>query len=499
MAPKSQPILIADDNVELASLLGTLFSEQGLTPILAHTAANAVTLYKVYRPEVVIVDLLLPDMTGHKLLAALKQQGATNFFVITGVFKGQGQMERVRAIAPLAGWFEKPFDARVLVEQALKIVGQKMVARDAHLKIESVTADLDIQILDPVELEPEGIRAPTMHTDKTAPADLDIQVDVDLDESAMAMLETVGTTSEVEIEVDLYKRARTETPIAATRDLPKRPAVPLARSSSGVTSELSPTAAQLRSGLRAKLRTGPLRSATVPRLLTAFHISHETGEIAFERNGERKVIYFAEGRPVYARSNQDGDRIGAIARKTFGLTKESVEQALQYARQTDRMLAEVLIEARLIPESAKLELLREQTRIIIRSLLTWSEGRYVIGFNVHPDIMRVELHDHPAALVVHGIRELFDLEKLRRLVPDRMRPMPSPNAPYELCELPMQDAEAMLLLRSTGARTVRTLLDERMPALDEHDARAHLYGLLVLGILFSGRATKEVSAHDPHR
>jgi CheY-like chemotaxis protein len=474
LAPKSPPILIADDNVELAGLLGTLFAEQDMTPVLAHSAANALTLYKVYRPEVVILDLLLPDMTGHKLLAQLRAQGAQHIFVITGVFKGQGQMERVRAIAPLAGWFEKPFDARVLVEQALKISGKKMLARDAHLKIEIVTADLDIQILDPVELEADGIRAPTVHTGKTEPADFDIEVDVDLDESAMAMLEAVDTASP--LPPDLSKRTRT----------------PIARSSSGVMMEVSPTAAQLRAGLRAKLRTGPLRSATVPRLLTAFHISHETGEIAFERAGERKVIFFSEGRPVYARSNQDGDRIGAIAKKMFGLTHEAVEHALSYARATDRMLAEVLIEARLIPESSKLELLREQTRIIIRSLLTWSEGRYVIGFNVPTDVLHVELHDHPAALVVHGIRELFDLEKLRKLVPDRMRPMPSPNAPFELHELPMGDAEAMLLLRSTGARTVKSLLDERSPTLNEHDARAHLYGLLVLGILFSGRATKEV-------
>lgn len=536
MASKAPPILIVDDNVEFASLLGTLFSEQSLVPILAHTAANALTLYKVYQPRAVIVDLLLPDMTGHKLLTALKHGGSPELFVITGVFKGQGQLERVRAIAPLAGWFEKPFDTRVLVEQVVKAIGANVVRREAHRAVESITPDFDINILDPVEAE--GIRVPLFieHREVTP------EIDIDLDESAMSAYAHVGEELSIEVEdlgaeLDAHggteharsvptvpigridpRRASQSSPISqiSTGSLPplssfvhgpqgtpgsqpSRPALaatplPAARTPSGFAVETSPTPEQLRGGLRAKMRTGPLRSATVSRLLTAFHLSQETGEIAFERKQERKVVHFAEGRPVYARSNQDIDRIGSIAKRAYGLSGAQLERALELARRSDRMLGEVLIEQRMIPESSRQELLREQTRSIIRSLLTWTDGRYVIGFNARPnDLLRVELDDHPAALVMQGVRELFDVERLRTLVPDRMRPMPSPNAPYELHELPMGDAEAMLLLRSTGARNVRALLDELAPRLTEQDVRAHLYGLLVLGMLFAGRATKEVT------
>lgn len=505
VAPKAPPILIVDDNVEFASLLGTLFAEQSLVPILAHTAANALTLYKVYQPRAVVVDLLLPDMTGHKLLTALKHGGAPELFVITGVFKGQGQLERVRSITPIAGWFEKPFDTRVLVEQVVKAIGANVVRREAHRAVENITPDFDINILEPVEAE--GIRVPVMTEFREAtPA----EIDIDLDESAMSAYAHVSDELSIEVE-DLgaelsahggSELARTVPTLPIGRIEPRRPsqpsqpAQPIVRTPSGVmaAAELSPTPEQLRGGLRAKMRTGPLRSATVSRLLTAFHLSQETGEIAFERKQERKVIHFAEGRPVYARSNQDTDRIGSVAKRAYGLSGAQLERALTIARKTDRMLGEVLIEERMIPESSRQDLLREQTRSIIRSLLTWTDGRYVIGFNARPnDLLRVELDDHPAALVMQGVRDLFDVERLRTLVPDRMRPMPSPNAPYELHELPMGDAEALLLLRSTGARNVRALLDELHPRLTEQDVRAHLYGLLVLGVLFAGRATKEVT------
>lgn len=512
MAPKAPPILIVDDNVEFASLLGTLFAEQSFVPILAHTAANALTLFKVYNPPAVVVDLLLPDMTGHKLLTALKPLGP-QLFVITGVFKGQGQMERVKAVAPIAGWFEKPFDTRVLVEQVARAIGVKVVKRDAHREVENVTDDFDIDILDPVEAE--GIRVPGFVKRKENTPHPELEIEVELDDDAQAMYERVGDSEELLIELDDISNdlevengsgsvpaTQPASPSVAPRfeAIPTHPTpstspipVPLPRTPSGFMNEASPTPHQLRAGLRAKMRTGPLRSATVPRLLTAFHISQETGEIAFERKDARKVIFFSEGRPVYARSNQDADRIGAIAKRAYGLSSQQLERALDISRKSDRMLGEVLIEQRMIPESSRYELLREQTRAIIRSLLTWTEGRYIIGFNVRQgEFMRAELDDHPALLVMQGVRELFDIERLRKLVPDKMRPMPSPNAPYELHELPMGDAEAMLLLRSTGARTVRAMLDELAPRLSEQDARAHFYGLLVLGILFSGRATKEV-------
>jgi hypothetical protein len=149
----------------------------------------------------------------------------------------------------------------------------------------------------------------------------------------------------------------------------------------------------------------------------------------------------------------------------------------------------------MIEQSRRPDLVREQTRAIIKSLFTWTEGRYVIGFNTTGEIVRAELEDHPASLVVLAIRDQFDVDRLRALVPDKMSPMPSPNPPYELHELPMGDAEALLLLRATGARNVAALLGELGPRLDEHDARAFIYALLLLGILVAGRGGGPKSAN----
>jgi CheY-like chemotaxis protein len=580
-----QSILVVDDNVEFAVLLGTLISEQGFVPVLAHNAETAMTLAKQYAPSGVVLDLLLPDMTGHKLLAALaKLMPLPPIFVITGVFKGQAQMEKLRAVAPVAAWHEKPFDTRVLIEQIVQTLGSRpAVLRQEHHTVAAVTKDFDINILEPIE-DVDGIRPPEASPLPKEPS-ADIELEVEVDEQALAMWDVVGNVTPMPVEEDredepgividdLMLNATgkfrapkdpdldadgeptrpgmpppprpahvpTRVPSAAfsieipdgqnVRPVPslepqavsqptppplvaKAPALPprgsTPRSSQVPKStddgfvgpgtgtnpwfkrEHSPTPYEMRIGLRAKMRSGNLKSATVPRLLTAFFISHETGEIVFEKNGERKIVYFNEGRPVYARSNQAEDRLGAFAKRKYGVTDEQVQHALEIAKATDRMLGDVLIAEHVIAETNKSELLREQTRSIIKSLLTWSEGRYVIGFNAQDAIERAEVNDHPAALVLTSVRELFDLDRLRALVPDRMKPMPSPNPPYELHDLPLGDAEALLLLRSTGARTVEVLIKELAGRLDERSARANIYGLLTLGVLVAGRAPPKES------
>jgi CheY-like chemotaxis protein len=532
-------ILVVDDNVEFAVLLGTLISEQGLTPILAHSAEIALGLAKQYKPTAVVLDLLLPDMTGHKLLAQLSRVGPLPpVFVITGVFKGQAQMDKVRGIAKVEAWHEKPFDTRVLVEQIVNAVSaQPARLREEHKRVGVITGDFDINILDPVEVD--GIISADVAAEPADdPSD---EIEVEVDETALAMWDVVGQATPAQNELkrddglvidDLLLNSTekfSQLPDPEERP-PKRPPAPLRSQSQPKPQapapqrvppprpqsapkpapppqhpkstddsfggqgtdpfkhEHSPTPHEVKTGLRAKMRSGPLKPATVPRLLTAFYISQETGEIVFERKNERKVVYFQEGRPVYARSNAPEDRFGAFAKRAYRLSDAQIERALEVARSSDRMLGEVLIAEGAIAASHKEELLREQTRAIIKSVLTWTEGRYVIGFNAQAAIERAELSEHPAALVLSSMRELFGIDRLRVLAPDRMQPMPSPAPPYELSEIPMSDAEAMLVLRSTGARTLNALIKEMANRIDEKSARAFVYGLMTLGVLVAGRS-----------
>src|SRR5687768_2928607 len=132
------PVILIDDNVEFASLLGTLIAEQGLLPIVAHSAQDGAILLTAYPHAIAIVlDLLLPDMTGQRLLARFvqEQRKLPPVLIMTGVFSGAAHHEKVRSVCDIAGWYEKPFDTRLLVEQLVEIAGVDLKSRKEHFRL----------------------------------------------------------------------------------------------------------------------------------------------------------------------------------------------------------------------------------------------------------------------------------------------------------------------------------------------------------------------------
>ncbi len=70
-------ILIVDDDPTLLHYLSRYFGRRDLKVHRAATGLDAVDLYDVHRPEVVLLDLELPDMSGLSVLAEIYERGAT--------------------------------------------------------------------------------------------------------------------------------------------------------------------------------------------------------------------------------------------------------------------------------------------------------------------------------------------------------------------------------------------------------------------------------------
>ena len=66
-------ILIADDDREMAQLLGHLFHREGLTPLLAKDGAEAMQLVRGGDPDVLLADLRMPGMDGMELMRLAKE------------------------------------------------------------------------------------------------------------------------------------------------------------------------------------------------------------------------------------------------------------------------------------------------------------------------------------------------------------------------------------------------------------------------------------------
>jgi len=65
-------VLIVDDEVSQLSALGEILSDEGITTTLASNGGDALGSIEIIRPDVAIVDLVMPRMNGTALLAELR-------------------------------------------------------------------------------------------------------------------------------------------------------------------------------------------------------------------------------------------------------------------------------------------------------------------------------------------------------------------------------------------------------------------------------------------
>ncbi|WCN36937.1 response regulator transcription factor [Aneurinibacillus uraniidurans] len=66
-------VLIVDDDVDICFLMATALESDQIEVLTAHAGENALTLYQSYSPELVLLDIQLPEMSGIDVLAAMKE------------------------------------------------------------------------------------------------------------------------------------------------------------------------------------------------------------------------------------------------------------------------------------------------------------------------------------------------------------------------------------------------------------------------------------------
>jgi PAS domain S-box-containing protein len=111
-----QTILIVDDNVDAAQMLGELLRQSGHEVQIAHDGSQALTLAQESRPDVAVLDIGLPVMDGYELAEQLRAKCAGHVPYLIAL-TGYGQATD-RAQSKRAGFDEhlvKPVDTATLL------------------------------------------------------------------------------------------------------------------------------------------------------------------------------------------------------------------------------------------------------------------------------------------------------------------------------------------------------------------------------------------------
>lgn len=125
-------ILIVDDDVALASNLQDVLEAEGYTIAVAHDGQTALSLCREMAFDLALIDIMLPDMSGIKLIAKLYElSGATAYIVITGYASTDSAIEAVKQKSIVA-YETKPINMERLLSLIRQVVERRQLEEKAR-------------------------------------------------------------------------------------------------------------------------------------------------------------------------------------------------------------------------------------------------------------------------------------------------------------------------------------------------------------------------------
>jgi DNA-binding response OmpR family regulator len=130
---KGRKILIVEDDEKVLDFLTRLLTTKGYSTVSADQGSQAIHLASIARPDMVILDLGLPDCSGIEVLGQLKAMDeAIQVIILTGY----GSQKAVRDAMELGAFdfLTKPFEIGELCAVIQKAISSEppMILRENH-------------------------------------------------------------------------------------------------------------------------------------------------------------------------------------------------------------------------------------------------------------------------------------------------------------------------------------------------------------------------------
>ncbi len=117
-------ILVVDDEEDFAKAVKIRLKANGYDVVLAYDSIQAIMMADQEKPDLIILDILIPGEDGFSISERLKQAEATRpipIIFLTGVPGGEGRAYRSGA----SGYIMKPYQPEELLEAIHKVLETK--------------------------------------------------------------------------------------------------------------------------------------------------------------------------------------------------------------------------------------------------------------------------------------------------------------------------------------------------------------------------------------
>jgi CheY-like chemotaxis protein len=127
-------ILIVEDNSDAREIMNLFITKMGHQTIAAKNSDQAIAFAKAEEPDIIFMDMQLPDVDGVKTTAILKQDSRTSHIPVVALTAWMSELWQEKALqAGIVRYLIKPVSSQTLKETIEEYTNPSLPHRELQL------------------------------------------------------------------------------------------------------------------------------------------------------------------------------------------------------------------------------------------------------------------------------------------------------------------------------------------------------------------------------
>ena len=133
-------VLVVDDDTALAEMIGIVLRTEGFEPFFCADGSAAVEAFHTAKPDLVLLDLMLPGMDGIEVCARIREESGVPIIMLTAKSDTTDVVKGLESGAD--DYIVKPFNPKELVARIRTRLRPASSAATGNLAVGDVTLDV---------------------------------------------------------------------------------------------------------------------------------------------------------------------------------------------------------------------------------------------------------------------------------------------------------------------------------------------------------------------
>lgn len=140
----SEPLVLAvDDEAGILRLIKMELAAQGFRVVTASNGEEALAVAEEQRPDILLLDVIMPDMTGYEVMRKIREQSGAPIILVTA---RDSDSDKVRGLELGADdYLVKPFSPDELAARIRAVLRRSTGAQNTERLIRAGNVDIDLE------------------------------------------------------------------------------------------------------------------------------------------------------------------------------------------------------------------------------------------------------------------------------------------------------------------------------------------------------------------